>query len=77
MNTLGKILAALAVGMLLYNVFVVGPYNAEQQREHPLITAFTVGSNLKEGFTLLQMGFFGIVGFVLIACSNGRNGESK
>ena len=77
MNTLGKILMALAAGMLLYNVFVIGPYNEAQLRDHPIISGLSLGANLKQGFTLLQMGFFGIVGLVLVICSDGRNRESK
>lgn len=77
MNTLGRILMALAAGMLLYNVFIIGPYNEGQLRDHPFISAMSLGANLKEGFTLLQMGFFGIVGLVLITRSNGRDRESK
>lgn len=68
---------ALAAGMLLYNVFVIGPYNEAQLRDHPIISGLSLGANLKNGFTLLQMGFFGIVGLVLITCSNGRDRESK
>lgn len=77
MNTLGRFLMALAAMMLLYNVFVVGAYNEAQLRDHPVISGLSLGANLKEGFTLLQMGFFGIVGSVLVACSSGRDRESK
>lgn len=77
MNTLGKILIALAAGMLVYNLFVVGPHNEAQLRDHPIISGLSLGANLKQGFTLLQMGFFGIVGLVLVICSDGRNRESK
>lgn len=76
MNTLGKVLIALAAGMLVYNLFVVGPHNEAQVREHPIVSGL-FGANLKEGFTLLRMGFFGIVGLVLVTCSNGRDRESK
>ena len=74
MKKVGWILTALAAVVIFYNAVIVQKFNEQEAKEHPFVTIFSGGANLKRGYTFTPpySGFeififgVGLVGVVLI-----------
>ncbi len=65
MKKAGWILTIISALVIIYNVFIIPYQNRRSFEEHPFVTVFSSGANLKRYYTFLPP--FTIFEFVIIA----------
>ncbi len=86
MKKAGWILILISAAVIFYNVVIVKSQNETQVKEHPFVTLFSGGSNLKQGYTfeapytgfevfIIAMGIGGIVMVVIAVTERLKTGQ--
>lgn len=86
MKKAGWLLILISAVVIFYNLVVVRNYNQQQVNDHPFVTLFSGGENLKRGYTfrppysnfeifILALGIGGVA--LVIIGSNRRSGSEQ